>query len=94
MRRGGELVHVTPGLGPDDLGGGTADAWHGVQVGQIVVMPGGQLGDPCVQVGNEGTQVVDLGQQVSAHPGVVVGEGAIESLDELAGLAFGLPDRQ
>jgi hypothetical protein len=57
----------------------------GVEVGHVLVVILGQGLDPLVQHRDEPVEVVDLVGQVPAHERVMVGEGAIQRLDQRGG---------
>jgi hypothetical protein len=87
---GGEVAHVSAGLGEDDLGGELADPRDRVQVIQVLLMVCESLRDPLAQGVDEGAEVVDLIEVVPDHKGVVLGEVSIQRLDQFRYLAASL----
>jgi hypothetical protein len=76
------------------LGGGSGDAGDGVEVVQVLIagQVGDDAGDPGVEDLDELGQVVDLVQQVPAHPTVMCGELAVQSGDQFGDLSAGAGD--
>lgn len=73
MAGGGELGHVYPDLGHDDLGGPPVHTGDGVKPLYLHRERGDHLFDPGAQRGDRLVQVVDVSQDVADQQAVVLG---------------------
>lgn len=77
-----------------DLSSQAADSGNGGKLGQIVLTVGHQPGGPGVEAGDHVLPAVDLVQVVPDHERVVIGEIAVQRLDEGRDLVAGPADRE
>ncbi|WP_254708524.1 hypothetical protein [Streptomyces lunaelactis] len=88
---GGELGHFAAGFSEDDLRAEASDSGNGGEVGQVLLPVGQQGCDPGIEGGDDALPAVDLVQVVPDHERVVVGELAVQGIDEGGNLIAGPP---